>query len=948
MPRLARSRILTWAAVVFVILLALSVVAYLRFDPDTAQAVLLSQLERRLGREVRVDAVDVSLWPRFRLILQGLTVASKPPDPKRPLLTMKDAKVYVRVFPLLVGRLVIRQIELVDPVMILVRNRPGQESLGDWLGEAEAEQGAGMSGAGRVFVTRTKVVGGTFILVDRVTPVSLRLENLNLEASNMAYGRRPRFRIEATMARPSPGGHLDLEGTTGKLSPGLKLADLPLDVALRTRGLDLGPLRQLLPEAWRKKIRAGVLTADLRLSGRAGRDLEVKGDVRFEHADLGERSPRLRGALLATLDSRREDGITKGSAKLHLAPGAFSQGSLTLDGDAEADATFRVESGEFVADLRIDATKAAYTQGGVLKKQPGTRLVLEGKLQYAGGQLRVSDAKGRLGDLPFTGHARIGRRPAPGRSRPLDLHFAPEAVDLATLDSFVEGAAPFELGGTAKVTRLDILRRPGEERRWQVTLEMDLSGASAITPPQGGRAHTVEDLQAHVRITPGLLRVDDARARVNGVPVAFQGEIEEFMSLFSGDPGLRRADVRVEISEKSIDLDRLLPPAWGGPAPGEARAAESPGEAQAAESPGEAQAAESPGEAGTTQRDFLDRFLVSRGTLRAEKAVYAKQPLSDLTVSFTYHHPVLRLQETLFRSSEGDWQVGGTVALDGGPTFDLDVRAAHVRVEDLVESFSKSGKPSRIFGILDGEAALHGRGKEVADWEKTLHGSGQVRIRDGRLPSFNIFESVIRAFLGLFSRILPIKNIGSLSEPSTFQRFDQSFEIRGGRVQTDNLVLITDDYHLSGRGSCGIDGTLDYQTLVALTPQGTQKMLAVASIPVLNRSFENLKPIPVRVTGTVEKPTILPDASVIPMSVLRGLLRPGPVGEMVDSGAQAVREGVDRLLGRPSRHEPPAKEGPAQEKEGPAQEEAPPRQTKPKEGDLIQRGLEDLRDLLGQ
>jgi methylthioribose-1-phosphate isomerase len=348
---------------------------------------------------------------------------------------------------------------------------------------------------------------------------------------------------------------------------------------------------------------------------------------------------------------------------------------------------------------------------------------------------------------------------------------------------------------------------------------MDLSGVSANTPPQQGRAHTVEDLEAGVRITPGLLQVEDARGRVNGVPVAFQGEIDEFMTLFSGDPGRRRADMRVEISETSVDLDRLLSPARGRPAPGEAQAAETPseaeaaessGEAQAAESSGETEAAESSGEARGAKRVFLERFLVSRGGLRAEKAVYAKQPLADLTASFTYHHPVLRLEETRFRSSEGDWQVGGTVALDGGPIFDLDVEAAHVRVETLVQAFSKSGKPSRIFGILDGEAEFHGRGKGAAAWEKTLHGSGQVRLRDGRLPSFNIFESVIRAVLGLFSRILPINKIGTLSEPSTFQRFDQSFEIAGGRIRTKNLVLITDDYHLSGQGSCGIDATLDY------------------------------------------------------------------------------------------------------------------------------------------
>jgi hypothetical protein len=327
---------------------------------------------------------------------------------------------------------------------------------------------------------------------------------------------------------------------------------------------------------------------------------------------------------------------------------------------------------------------------------------------------------------------------------------------------------------------------------------------------------------------------------------------------------------------------------------------------------------------------------------------------------------MLKLEETRFKSAEGDWQVDGTIAPDGGPTFDLDVKVAHARVETLVQSFSKNGKASRIFGIMDGQATLHGRGKESAAWEKTLHGSGQVSIRDGRLPSFNIFQSVIHAVLGLFARILPVGKIGSLSEPSMFQRFDQAFRIEGGRVRTENLALITDDYHLSGRGSFGLDTTLDYQTVVSLTPQGTQKMVTVASVPILSRSFDNLKPIPVRVTGTLAKPVILPDASVLPLATLRGLLggggATGTVGDVVEGGAQAVREGVGRLLGKSPREEsPPSPESPPVPEMPPSPESPPgpetppdpetppedaPPQQEPERGDLLQQGLEGLRQFL--
>jgi uncharacterized protein involved in outer membrane biogenesis len=301
---------------------------------------------------------------------------------------------------------------------------------------------------------------------------------------------------------------------------------------------------------------------------------------------------------------------------------------------------------------------------------------------------------------------------------------------------------------------------------------------------------------------------------------------------------------------------------------------------------------------------FLRTFVVSHGEIRAQEAIYAKQKVTDLDTLFRYDDPVLGLSDTRFGAYGGSWEVRGDVRLDGGPTFDLALKARNARVESLIAAFEaateppedpgRAASPSRVFGILDGHAELRGRGKDVKAWEKTLVGAGHVTIRDGRVPSSNIMESVVHSLLGLFRKILPVKRGITFSEPTTFERFDQTFKVRDGRVRTENVRLLTADYFLTGDGSFGLDSTLDYDAKVRLTPQGAQKMITVASLPILNESFDTMAPIPVRITGTFENPSIRPDVSGISVRGLRGL-----IGNAVGEGAEMIRGGVRGVLGLP-------------------------------------------------
>ncbi|MDP3940093.1 MAG: AsmA-like C-terminal region-containing protein [Deltaproteobacteria bacterium] len=980
----SRKRLLSLAALTAAIVLGIGVLSYLRFDPEYFQRIVISRMEKRFNLRVSLSRAEVVLWPSLGLELENLEARRKEPEESEPFLTVKAASLYVRTLPLFWGRYEVSRILLEAPDLRVTRGPEGRFDVEDLLEPTGTKDGKKTEGVdGRLFVTKTEVRRGRLTITQRNAAGKLRrtrVEPLDLEIKDLAYGGEPEFKLTAVMGEPSPGAHLHLEGGAGRLERGKPFGELPLDLKLEADRFDLGPIRGFLPEKWRGRVRTGALTCDLSIHGRVKKDLSVKGDFRIENADFGDHYA-LQGVIIGKIDWRGAEGKSGGKADLRLAPGVFTKGSMQIDGqtDIRADVTSGVEG--FGAKLRIDATRAAYLQGSVFEKPPGTRLELEGVLSRGASGLRVREAEGKLGDLPFTGSADIGRSVAPGRSTPYDLHFFPEKVELATLQDYVEALGAFALDGEAEISRLDIIRRPEESREYQVTIDMKLGGVSATIPLSDGRAHTVRDLTAGVAIVPGRLISEEAQGEINGAPVHFKADVTEFMAMIAPARGRPRADVRLEIWNDEIDLDRLLQAAAGAlrsgavPAPRGAAFAAPP---DTPEPGGENQPAPSqavpesltvvPGPEITGGNvDFLERFFVKESILRADSAIYARQALTGLVSRFNYHNPVLRLDETRFKAHEGEWSVDGTVALNTTNTFDLGVKVAHARVESISRAFSETEQEPAIFGMLDGEGELHGQGKDLEAWEKTLRGKGRITVRDGRLPGFNIFETVIRAILGVFAKVIPVGKLSAVSGENTFESFEQDFRIEEGRIWSDPIELTTIDYVMKGKGSAGLDRTLDYRTTVRLTAEGTQKMIALASLPILSGAFQGIAPVPVRIKGTTSKPVILPNASVISVGSVQALLQ--GVGEKAIGGARDAVQGMGRILGvgkngkRPEKDVEAGVEGEGAPPEGatvigtapggepaeePVEEPAEEPTAEEKDPDLLDQGLKQLEGLFGR
>jgi len=910
-----RTGVLVLAILALLPIFGAALLVHVLVDPTYYERILVSHIEERLHRQVTFTSAAVAFWPGLGIRLNDVAISKSPPEPGHPFLAMKALRVHVRLLPLLRKQFVIRRIVIEKPMIAVVRDARGRLSFADLLGRPEQQpRGAKRMSEtiAQLLVAKTDIHQGDLSFVDLAVkgkPVRTQVSDLEVELEHLAYGKTPEVKLRARIGPREQKRRVEIEGKIGPLARNWRLSALPMEVEVRTAAFDLHPFLPYFPAPWHARLPRGVVTAHVSIHGRWDQKLTAEGKLHIEDLEFRGDSYRLTGTVDGDVEGSANQGVFEGKTQLSLLPGAFTKGSLLLEGQTKVGAAFRTGRGAFQAKITIDATQATYRQGDVFEKKPGIPLTLTGDLSRTGKRLTVRHAMGVLGHLPFSGEAEIGRALRPGRSTPFALHFHPDPIDLTTMATYVTATEPFALAGKADVSRLDILRRPEERRKWQVMLDFSVSGARALIPLDHGVAHTVEDLSAQVHIAPGLLTAKEGRASVNQVLLRFHGTAQEFMTMVTKDPDRLRADVRFEAEEARVDLDRLLAPAQGGPPPEGAVPTHPSVHAPSPEN-GMARAWEAPSPAGPPMGalPFLRTFVVSRGEIRAKEAIYAEQNVTDLDTIFGYDDPVLKLSNTRFGAYDGRWEVRGDVRLDGGPTFDLDLKARDARLEKLIAAFVTATEvhanpnhaappsPARVFGILDGHAELRGRGKNVKAWEKTLVGSGRVVVREGRLPSSNIMEAVVRSFLGLFRKIIPVRREVTLSEPTTFDRFDQAFEVQDGRVRTENIQLLTADYLLTGQGSFGLDSTLDYDTQVRLTPQGSQRMIVVASLPILNESYNTMAPIPVRITGTFENPSIRPDVSGMSIGKLRAL-----IGGAMGGGAEMIKGGVGRVLGLPSK-----------------------------------------------
>lgn len=183
--------------------------------------------------------------------------------------------------------------------------------------------------------------------------------------------------------------------------------------------------------------------------------------------------------------------------------------------------------------------------------------------------------------------------------------------------------------------------------------------------------------------------------------------------------------------------------------------------------------------------------------------------------------------------------------------------------------------PDLLTGTMSGEVDY----TVDHDDPSTLEGQGSFDIADGRFSAdflFNRFEEQLSG------------EMGGLPASLKFSRLRSDVRMKGDLVKTPNLLLEAQGITVRGNGQFYVDGDLDYQVKVALTPETAER------IPVLRDAFNieghRITQNRIELAFRVHGPTFNPNPQVEELP---------PLGVTLVSGAAEVTSEAIKVIDVP-------------------------------------------------
>ncbi|MGH7388573.1 MAG: AsmA-like C-terminal region-containing protein [Candidatus Rokuibacteriota bacterium] len=354
MSRVVRIVLIAVAAVVVLVVVALAAVPYL-VDTPRIQALIASTAAQTLGRPVKFSSVAVSVLPLPAVVLKDLEVAEDPAFGKGAFLALREMRVRLKLWPLLLLKVELGDFVLEKPAISLVQAADGRwnvatlgghspESGGPPSRPRSGGGGGGAAGGAALLGSRVKIQDGVVTYEARGgdAPARYHVEDLDLtltgSAAGLAFSGNARVEPGALAVRIAEG----LVGVNG----GRGLMEAPVRGQVALDGKSLGALAAVAmgPEP----ALAGGLSGRLTLDGTVGKpraagDIEL-GDFAVSQTVASCPEPKRRTLTLGTVKSKVAWEDPRFTARPVTT--GLGGGSITANVTATLDRGVRVELGD--------------------------------------------------------------------------------------------------------------------------------------------------------------------------------------------------------------------------------------------------------------------------------------------------------------------------------------------------------------------------------------------------------------------------------------------------------------------------------------------------------------------------------------------------------------------------------------------------------------------------
>jgi uncharacterized protein involved in outer membrane biogenesis len=180
------------------------------------------------------------------------------------------------------------------------------------------------------------------------------------------------------------------------------------------------------------------------------------------------------------------------------------------------------------------------------------------------------------------------------------------------------------------------------------------------------------------------------------------------------------------------------------------------------------------------------------------------------------------------------------------PRYSTQAKLSGVNVAKLLDAFPDAR--GKMTGTLEGTVKLDGEVSHSPDPLAGIGGSGQMTIRNGRLPSLQLNKNLLE--------LARVAKMGPASgDPSSFSSIAMDFTVANNRINTTKATIVGNGVDVDGSGSLALagEGSLDYQGVARVA--ATQNALTSIVGSIAGATIADGKmAFPFNLAGTLQNP----------------------------------------------------------------------------------------------
>jgi uncharacterized protein involved in outer membrane biogenesis len=773
---------------------------------------LHQELQRFLGKDATFDRLEASLWGGVGFSAEEFRIADNPRFAATPIVRAKNLKLGVSLTQLALGRIVVNSLTFQAPEFQIITDERGVLNLSEVAvrkNESRAFPALRTTSPERkmlsvsFLVTEIKVKNGRVDVIDRSVkePAEIRVKNVEMEVKGLNPSAKTRIKFAAAVTE-GLGHDVRINGELGPLRQQQDWSQQPVELEMRFDSLSATLLARALPFLRDRIPRelgvTGPLSLQARLAGTFNRPRITDVALKIPLFGSSNYNAILEGSVEIPEGRPWADAQLKGKLTLNsinltqLRNLAFLKQTvpvaLATEGSVNAYSQFEGTWANLRAGVLIKGEKSEFRYRDWLRKPAGRSAELKARISRQRNRLVLHDSELSLGNSKMTISGVVEEAPEPR----LELKLHSDSNHLETWGTVVSPLSFVGVGGTVHwdiVLRKNLASAEG----WNIHGKLNLADAEFRHKETGRK---IDHLNADVAFLGKDALLENGSFRLGSSRMAISAKVAD----------VNQPSARYKLRSPELNLMDLPPfPA------------------------SKFNRMRNLTASGTIQ--WQDDLPFLTGTISSSEGSLEDIPYRELQGDVTWSPKGISFKNLSLQAldgvlrSDGYWPAG----VQPSQRFTLKSQIESIEVESLLKQ-----KFPQLRNRLEGQLSIHGQfdaeTQNGATVVQTLQGAGESVIHHGSIRDFNLIAKIIPGGGGSSASSKgssgPPASLATLVDrPNTpFDTLKANFKVQGQRIRTDDLLLVTPEYTITGAGWIGFDRTTQWNGLLVFSPRITQEL----------------------------------------------------------------------------------------------------------------------------